>query len=207
MKFALIGFVQKDILNPANLGITPSSYFISQVQDYISQQMTEDNGYLNVVFTAISNGRTVDEYAKSAFADTVTDPFCIENTEGYGIELDLTKQAPIPRYYLKTSSFDIFNESLEVRPYRIDGDFVAHIRGTQPSFIKVLNQNVQMGFNQYEVLGAWTKEALLHTVRKMLERDTYVDIKTDLIACDEEWEADLKEYCNSFYQTGQLGFK
>ena len=207
MKFALIGFMQKDILNPAFLGIAPSTYFVSEVQDYISHQMTEENGYLNVLYTVISNGRNEAEYSKSAFSSNVTDPFCIENTEGYNVELDLTKQAPIPRYYLKTSSFDIFNETLEIMPYRVDGEFIAHTRGTQPSFATVLKQNVQMGFMGYEILDAWTKESLISTVRKMLERGAYVDIKTDLIACDEDWKSDLEENCMNFIQIGQLGFK
>ncbi len=207
MKFALIGFMQKDVLKPSCLGITPSADFIDGVQEYISREMTEDNGYLNVVYPVISNGRKEEDYAKSKFADIVNDPFCIERTEGYDIDLDLIKQAPIPRYYMKTKNFDIFDPSLEVRSYRVEGEFVSHTYGTQPSFATVMKQNVQMGFMQYELLGAWTKEALLSTVRKMLEHGVYVDIKTDLIATDEEWEADLKSYCATFIQNGQLGFK
>lgn len=207
MKFALIGFMQKDVLNPAILGINPSTYFISEVQDFISGQMTEENGYLNVIYTALSNGRTEDEYSKSEFAATIKDPFCIENSEGYNIELDLTKQAPIPRYYLKTVNFDIFSDKLQVLPYRVEGEFVAHIVGQQPSFSKVLGQNVQMGFMQYELLGAWTKESLLSTVRKMLEYGAYVDVKESLTVCEEEWRADLEEYCQHFIQNGQLGIK
>lgn len=207
MKFALIGFMQKDVLKPSTLGITPSADFLDGVNEYISRTMTEDNGYLNVIYPVISNGRKEDEYAKSKFSDIVKDPFCIENNEGYNIDLDLIKQAPIPRYYMKTKDFDIFDPSFEVRAYRVEGEFVAHTRGTQPSFATVLKQNVAMGFMQYELLGAWTKDSLLTTVRKMLEHGAYVDVLGDYIATDEEWEADLKSYCANFIQTGQLGIK
>lgn len=198
--------MQKDVLNTATFGIHPSPYFQSEVQDYISS-MTEENGYLNVIYSVMSNGRTEEEYAKSEFASTIKDPFCIEMTEGYNIDLDLHKQAPIPRYYLKTTGFDIFNETFQVLPYRIDGEFIAHIIGTQPSFSKVLSQNVQMGFMQYELIGAWTKEALMSTARKLLERGAYVDILENLTICEEEWRTDLEEYCGHFIQNGQLSIK
>ena len=204
MRFALIGYVQKDILNPAVMGINPSDTFLLDLQFYISNTMTEDNGYLNVLYVIQNNGRKVEDYERSPMAKTISQPFCIETTEGYDIELELDKQAPIPRYFMKTTKFDILDETQEVRPFRIAGDFVAHTRGEQPSFATVLKQNVSMGFNQYDFTGAWAKENLIFTVRKLLERGAQVTVRENLIACDSDWVEDMKGYCYSFLQDGEL---
>lgn len=206
MRFAVIGFVQKDMLNPSNLGIDPSDVFLLNLQDYIENNMTEDNGYLNVTYLVLNNGQKVEDYAKSKFADSVTEPFCIERTEGYNIELNLVKQAPIPRYFVKMSDFDMFDRTLEVRPYRVEGEFVAHVVGPQPSYEQVINDNIAIGFQQFELSGAWTKDALINNVRKMLDRGAYVDIKTDLVACDQPWLDALKDDCFDFVNSGQLAF-
>ena len=76
--------------------------------------------------------------------------------------------------------------------------------GEQPSFSTVLKQNVNMGFNQYDLVGAWTKENLISTVRKLLERGAQVTIRENLIASDQDWVDDLKGYCFSFLQDGDL---
>lgn len=197
--------MQKDILNPITLGIDAPDDFTFHMQEYISKTMTEDRGYLNVVYVVQSNGRNEEEYSKSEAAKTNKDPFCIENTEGYDIDLNLVDQAPIPRYFLKTDNFDIFDPKLEVKTYRVAGEFVAHSVGQKPSFSAVLKQNVEMGFMQYEITGAWVASNLIHTVRKMLERGAFVDIKKDLIASDEDWENELRSYAAHFVQNGQLG--
>lgn len=204
MRFALIGYVQKDILNPAVMGINPSSNFLLDLQFYITSQMTEENGYLNVLYVIQNNGRKVEEYPNLPIAKEISEPFCIENTEGYNIDLNLAEQSPIPRYFMKTSNFDIFNEKQEIRPYRIAGEFVAHVMGEQPSFAAVLKQNVAMGFNQYDFAGCWTKENLISTVRKLLERGAQITIRENLIACDSDWVDELKGYCYSFLQDGDL---
>lgn len=204
MRFAMIGYVQKDILNPLMIGINPSDNFLFDLQFYISKQMTEDNGYLNVLYVIQNNGRKVENYPELPIAKTYPTPFCIENTEGYDIDLNLAEQSPIPRYFMKTSNFDIFDEKQEIRPFRIAGEFVAHTMGEQPSFSTVLKQNVNMGFNQYDLVGAWTKENLISTVRKLLERGAQVTIRENLIASDQDWVDDLKGYCFSFLQDGDL---
>lgn len=204
MRFALIGYVQKDILNPSILGITPSATFLLDLQFYISNQMTEENGYLNVLYVIQNNGRKVEDYERSPLSKRISNPFCIETTEGYDIELDLSKQSPIPRYFMKTDNFDIFHERQEIRPFRIAGEFVAHVRGDQPSFAATFKQNVLMGFDEYEITGAWTKENLLSTIRRLLERDGHIYVKENLIACDEDWVEDLKSYCYSFFERGAL---
>lgn len=206
MRFALIGFVQKDILNPATLGIDPSDVFMLNLQDYIENNMTEENGYLNVTYTVLNNGIKPEDYAKSNFAETVSDPFCMERTEGYNIELNLIKQAPIPRYFVKMKDFNLFDRNLEVRPYRVEGEFVAHVIGQQPSYEQVINDNIAIGFQQFELTGAWTLEALRTNVRKMLDRGAYVDIKTDLIACDQPWLDAVKDDCFDFVNSGHLAF-
>lgn len=206
VKFALIGFVQKDILNLATLGIDVPSLYLDNLQHYISNQMTEDNGYLNVTYFVQSNGQTEEDYKKSAISKTVKDPFCIERTEGYSIDLDLVKQSPIPRYYLRTTNFDIFDDKLEVKPYRVEGEFIAHVVGTWPSFNNVLKTNLMMGFQEFELVGAWTKENLISTVRKILDRGAYLSLIIDLIVCDDLWLDDLKDVCHSFIQSGHLDF-
>lgn len=204
MRFALIGYTQKDMLNPAFMGINASDTFLLDLQFYISNQMTEDNGYLNVLYVIQSNGRKEADYEKSPLSKIVPTPFCIETTEGYDIELELDKQAPIPRYFMKTSNFDLLDERQEIRPFRIAGEMVAKVVGEQPSFAATLKQNVMMGFNQYEITGVWTKENLISTVRKFLERGAEVTIKENLIASDEDWVEDLKAYCYSFFAEGTL---
>lgn len=204
MRFALIGYVQKDILNPAIMGIKLSDTFLLDLQFYISNQMTEDNGYLNVLYVIQNNGRREEDYERSPMAKKISTPFCIETTEGYNIELELDKQAPIPRYFMKTTDFDILNERQEIRPFRIAGEMVARVVGDQPSFAATLKQNVAMGFNQYEITGAWTNENLTTTVRRLLERGAEVTVKENLIASDEDWVENLKSYCYSFLQEGML---
>ena len=206
MRGVIIGYMQVDMLNKDNMGIDGDEHFKSEIQEYISNQMTEDAGYLNVIYLAQSNGASADDYNKTEISKSITEPFCIEKTDGYAIDLDLVKQAPIPRYLIKTTNFDIFDDRIEVRPYRVEGEYVAHVMERMPTFNTVMCQNVAMGFPEYEVIGAWPHIALLDNVRKMLDRDAVVYIRTDLIKCDSPWKQDLEDTCAYYIQTGLLHF-
>lgn len=188
-RLALIIDAQNDFMNSNGaLPVPGAEVVIPKLDEYLSQLSTE-NGYIGVLFTADTH--TEEAYLNSleAIGDAKLGipgfpPHCYEGTYGFNFAID-PKNVKIDnnfkRFILNKGVFNMWKEpDLVVHPYVLPGELV--IYGGEQDRDKFFSKLLDIGIQDIEVSGVASDFCVKWAIDGLLVRGFRVTVHENLVA-------------------------
>lgn len=186
-KISVVVDAQNDFMDPDGALYVPEADKVTPIIDEYLKELTMENGYLAVLFTADTHDEETYPDSLEAKGDEPNGipgfpPHCYKGTEGFNFAV---KVENVPqgtqKFILNKGVFNMWEEpNLVVRPYRISGELIAH--GGEQKREDFFKQFINAGIDEVEVLGVASDYCVKWAIEGLLARGFKVTVYDNLVA-------------------------
>jgi len=186
-KLAIVIDGQVDFMVPQGALYVPGADQVTPVLNEYLKELTLENGYIGVLFTADTHDE--ETYPDSLEAKGDEDkgipgfpPHCYKGTDGFDFAFE-AKNVPTetPKFILNKGVFNMWEEQeLIVRPYRIAGEMVAY--GGEKTREDFFGDLISAGVEEVEVTGVAADYCVKWAIEGLISRGFKITLYDNLTA-------------------------
>lgn len=186
-KLAVVVDAQVDFMDPNGALYVPDANQVTPVLNEYLKELTLENSYLGVLFTADTHDEETYPDSLEAKGDEEKGipgfpPHCYKGTDGFDFAVEV-KNVPegTQKFILNKSVFNMWEEpELTIRPYRISGEMVAY--GGEKTREEFFQDIINAGVEEVEVVGVAADYCVKWAVEGLVARGFKVTLYDNLTA-------------------------